>query len=123
MKLAALTLVCLGLAVPIPATAQTGGSPGRTDMGAALDDIRAVSPALERFTREDIQGEVWKRPGLSPRDRSIVTLATLIARNGMAAMPAHEAGEVISHIAFYAGWPNAFSAATAAKSVLDARPN
>lgn len=133
MKLVALTLICLGLAVPIPATAQTGGSPGRTDMGAALDDIRAVSPALERFTREDIQGEVWKRPGLSPRDRSIVTLATLIARNGMAAMPAHvelaldngvkpaEISEIVTHLAFYSGWGHALAAATVVKPIFARR--
>jgi alkylhydroperoxidase/carboxymuconolactone decarboxylase family protein YurZ len=53
----------------------------------ALDEIRMVSPALEKYTRDRLLGEVWKRPGLAPRDRSIVTLAALIARNQTIEMP------------------------------------
>ena len=45
-----------------------------------LDDIRRVAPALEAYTHRTLLGDVWKRPGLGPRDRSIITLATLIAR-------------------------------------------
>ena len=45
-----------------------------------MHDARTAAPALEKFTRERLFGEVWKRPGLSPRDRSIVTLAALIGR-------------------------------------------
>src|SRR6059036_4094319 len=45
------------------------------------DGIRTVAPALEKYTQSRLFGEVWKRPGLSPRDRSIVTVAALIARD------------------------------------------
>ena len=45
------------------------------------DDLASVSPALERYRRETLHANVWKRPRLSPRDRSIVTVAALVARN------------------------------------------
>lgn len=104
-----------------------------------LEDVRAVSPALERFTRGPLQNDVWQRPDLSPRDRSIVTLAALIARNQPAELPRYldlaldngvtpaEVSEIITHLAFYsgwpnAGWPNAFSAMPVFKEVFAKRP-
>ena len=45
------------------------------------EDVRAVAPALEKYAQNVVLGDLWKRPGLSPRDRSIVTLAALIARD------------------------------------------
>jgi 4-carboxymuconolactone decarboxylase len=95
------------------------------DRGASaptLSDVRAVSPALERYTRGPLLDELWGRVGLSPRDRSIVTLAVLIARNQTIELPRYvdlaldhgvkpgEVSEVITHLAFYAGWANATSA-------------
>ena len=44
-------------------------------------DVRQVAPALEAYTQQRLYGEVWKRPGLAPRDRSLVTIAALIGRN------------------------------------------
>lgn len=99
----------------------------------ALDDIRAVAPALESYTRERLLGEVWKRPGLAPRERSIVTLAALIARNQAIDLPYYldvaldagvkpaEISEIITHLAFYSGWPNARGAVAAAKEVFARR--
>jgi 4-carboxymuconolactone decarboxylase len=96
-------------------------------------DIGAVSPALEKYTQERLMGEVWKRPDLSARDRSLATVAALIARNQAGEMPRHlrlaldngvtpaELSEVITHLAFYAGWPNAMSAVGAAKAVFSER--
>ena len=90
-------------------------------MSDSSNDVRAVSPALDRFTKDAIGG-LWKRPQLSERDRAIVTMAALVARNQTAVMPdnisrafdvgvtAAELSEIITHIAFYAGWPNAFAA-------------
>ena len=49
--------------------------------------VRRVAPALEKYTQGRLFAEVWKRPDLSPRDRSIVTLAALIARNQTIEMP------------------------------------
>ena len=54
-----------------------------------LEDIRTVSPALERYTQGALLGDVWKRPGLAPRDRSVITLAALIARNQTVEMGHH----------------------------------
>ena len=97
------------------------------------DDVRMVSPALDKYTQERLLGDVWKRPGLSPRDRSIVTLAALIARSGTIEMPYYlnlaldngvkprEISEIITHLAFYSGLANAMSAVAVAKDVFAAR--
>jgi 4-carboxymuconolactone decarboxylase len=98
-----------------------------------LDDVRSVAPALENYTRGRLLDEVWKRPGLSLRDRSIVTLAALIARNQTIEMPYYvghaldngvkpgEISELITHLAFYSGWPNAMAALGATKQVFAQR--
>src|SRR5258705_4916009 len=97
------------------------------------EDVRKVAPALEAYTQSRLLGDVWKRPGLAPRDRSIVTLAALIARNQTIEMPYHfnlaldngvkprEISEIITHLAFYAGWANAMSAIAIAKDIFAAR--
>jgi 4-carboxymuconolactone decarboxylase len=54
---------------------------------STLDGVRSVAPALEKYTQDRLLGGMWKRPGLVPRDRSIVTLAALIARNQTIQMP------------------------------------
>ena len=84
-------------------------------------DIQAVSPALARFGREAISNDLWQRDALSARDRSIVTVAMLIARNQPGELKHYiavaldsgvtpaEVSEIITHLAFYAGWPNAMS--------------
>jgi len=92
-----------------------------------------VAPALEHYTQALLLGELWQRPGLSARDRSIVTVAVLIARNQPAELPFYlnraldsgvqpgELSEITTHLAFYAGWPNAMAAASAAGPVFAAR--
>lgn len=92
-----------------------------------------VAPALDHYTRDLLLGEVWQRPGLSPRDRSIVTLATLIAKNQPQELPYYlkraldsgvkpgEIAEMITHLAFYSGWPNAMAAVSAARPVFAER--
>jgi 4-carboxymuconolactone decarboxylase len=101
--------------------------------GAQAEDVRAVAPALEKYTHERLLGEVWKRPGLSARDRSIVTLAVLVARNQTVEMPNYvnlalesgvkpaEISELITHLAFYSGWGNAMSAVAVTKDVFAKR--
>ena len=96
-------------------------------------DMHMVAPALEKYSRDKLLGEVWKRPGLSARDRSIVTLAALIARNQTIEMAFYlnlaldngvkprEISEIITHLAFYSGWGNAMSAVAVAKDVFAAR--
>jgi 4-carboxymuconolactone decarboxylase len=100
---------------------------------AQADDVRSVAPALEKYTQDRLLGEVWKRPGLSARDRSIVTLAVLVARGQAAEMPYYvnlaldsgvkpaEISELITHLAFYSGWGNAMSAVDATKDVFARR--
>jgi 4-carboxymuconolactone decarboxylase len=100
---------------------------------AQANDVRAVAPALERYTQNRLLGEVWKRPGLAPRDRSIVTLAALVARNHTIEMPYYvnlalesgvkpaEISELITHLAFYSGWGNAMSAVAVTNDVFAKR--
>lgn len=95
--------------------------------------VEAVSPAFAAYTRNDLFGGVWEREALSPRDRSVATVAALIARNQTIDMPFHfdraldngvkpgELSEIILHLAFYAGWPNANAAILPAKAAFDAR--
>jgi 4-carboxymuconolactone decarboxylase len=92
-----------------------------------------VSPALERYTRSAIGEGLWKRPDLSARDRSIVTVAALVARNQTIGMLHYfnlaldngvkpgELSEIITHLAFYAGWSNALSAVAIAKDIFAQR--
>lgn len=114
---------------PAPSSGQMVGD-GQT---VTNDDLRSVAPALEKFTRDRLNGEVWNRPGLSPRDRGIVTLAALVARNQTAAFPdalkqaldngvkPSEVSELITHLAFYSGWGNALGAVALTKDVFAAR--
>ena len=95
-------------------------------------DIAMVVPALDKYARGAV-AELWKRPGLTPRDRSIVTIAALIARNHTIEMPYYfnlaldhgvkpgEISEIITHLAFYSGWANAMSAVAVAKTVFAER--
>ena len=97
------------------------------------DDVRAVSPALEHYTKGALLDGLWQRPELSPRDRSIVTVAALIARIQTIEMPYHfalamnngvkpsELSEIITHLAFYSGWANAMSAVAVAKDIFHQR--
>jgi 4-carboxymuconolactone decarboxylase len=94
---------------------------------------RAVAPAIEKYSDDLVKGEVWKRPGLSPRDRSIVTVAAMITRNQTVSMRSYvvlaldngvkpaELSEIITHLAFYAGWANASAAVAVVKDVFAAR--
>jgi 4-carboxymuconolactone decarboxylase len=101
--------------------------------GNMQDTLQKVAPALANYSDERPLGEVWKRPGLSPRDRSIVTLAALVARNATIGLPVYlnraldsgvkaaEISELITHLAFYAGLANAAAAAEVTKDVFTAR--
>lgn len=108
-------------------------SPAQADGTKMQDDMRMVAPALEKYTTDTLLGDVWKRPGLSARDRSIVTLAALVARNQSIEMPFYlnlaldngvqprEISEIITHLAFYSGSSNAVSAVAVTKDVFAAR--
>ena len=97
---------------------------------AKRDRIKDFVPALVDYTNDVVYGDLWERPGLSKRDRSLVTLAALIATYRPEQLESHltravgngvtreEITEVITHLAFYAGWPAAMSAAQVAYTVL-----
>ena len=111
---------------------QTKGTSMSDTMTSSLtpEDIRAVSPALDQYTTGALQDDLWQRPGLSPRDRSLVTVSALIALNRPDQLRSHmalasqngvtqeELVEALTHLAFYAGWPSAVTAAGVAKEVF-----
>ncbi|MGA2225152.1 MAG: carboxymuconolactone decarboxylase family protein [Syntrophobacteraceae bacterium] len=94
------------------------------------DLIGDVAPKLAEITDDVLFGDVWERPGLSKRDRSLITVATLVALNRTEQLPFHlgralengvtkeEIVESITHLAFYSGWPTAMSAIMLAKAVF-----
>lgn len=121
---------------PLVAQERTMSRNKRNDLSSVTltyDDVRSVSPALEHYTKGPLLDGVWKRPELSNRDRSIVTVAALIARIQVIEMPYHfalaldngvkpaELSEIITHLAFYAGWANAMSAVAVAKDIFQQR--
>jgi 4-carboxymuconolactone decarboxylase len=89
-----------------------------------------VAPALADYTEHVLFGDVWERPGLSKRDRSLITVACLVALYRTNELPFHlkralengvtrdELIELITHLAFYSGWPTASSAVSIAQRVF-----
>jgi len=97
------------------------------------DKVSTVAPALVELSKRVLFGEVWERPGLSKRDRSMITVAALIALNRGEQLTGHidralangvtqeEIGEMVTHLAFYCGWPAGMTAGLIAKDVFDNR--
>jgi 4-carboxymuconolactone decarboxylase len=88
-----------------------------------------------KYTTDLLFRELWLRPGLAPRDRSLVTVSALIATGQSAQISYHlnramdngltraEASEILTQLAFYAGWPSVFTSLPAVKDVLEKRPS
>ncbi len=105
--------------------ANAGAKP-RPSQGAIGD----FAPKLAELTDDVLYGDIWERPQLSKRDRSLVTVAALIALNRPEQLRSHlimarkngvtqqELVETITHLAFYCGWPNAVNAIGVAKEVF-----
>ena len=97
----------------------------------ATDELSAVAPEFAQLTRDFLFGDIWKRPGLSQRDKSLITVTCLVALNRIEQVEFHlkkafengltkeELVAAITHIAFYAGWPTAASGFSHLKRVLD----
>lgn len=121
-----------------------GAEPDLLPLDEEADDARAtrldgiygnVSPGTLENTTDILFRDLWLRPDLAPRDRSLVTVAALIAAGQPEQMTFHlnramdngltqdEAGAVLAHLAFYAGWPRVFSALPVAKEVFENRQN
>ena len=97
----------------------------------ARDAVRSFVPKLIDLTEKVVYGDVWERPGLSKRDRSLITVAALIAMYRGDQLKGHleralangvtrdEIGEIITHMALYAGWPTAMTAGRIAAQVFE----
>lgn len=97
---------------------------------AARRALGEFAPKIVELTDEVLFGDIWERPALGKRDRSLITCAALVATGKTEQMHFHfpralengvtreELVEVITHLAFYAGWPSAMSALTVARQVL-----
>jgi len=89
-----------------------------------------IAPKLADLTDDVLFGDIWRRPGLSPRDRSLITVAALTSLGRADQLRSHlslalsngvtqdELSELVTHLAFYAGWPAGMSAAAILKEVL-----
>ncbi|WP_419115620.1 carboxymuconolactone decarboxylase family protein [Pseudomonas sp. H11T01] len=95
--------------------------------------VGPVAPGLVEYTTKALFRDLWPRPGLAPRDRSLITVSSLVANGQVAQVTFHlnramdhgltqaEASEMPTQVAFYAGWPNAFSAVPVFKEVFTKR--
>lgn len=100
---------------------------------SAPKELAGIAPKLVELTDDVLFGDVWERPGLSPRDRSLVTVSVLAAlyrseqlgyHLGVAldnGLSVEELSEALTHLAFYAGWPNAMTAINQLKNIADQR--
>jgi 4-carboxymuconolactone decarboxylase len=91
---------------------------------------KEFAPKLMELNEKVLFGDIWERPGLSKRDRSLITVATLVALYRTNELPFHiararengiskdELVELFTHLAFYAGWPSAMTAINIAMQVL-----
>jgi 4-carboxymuconolactone decarboxylase len=98
------------------------------------EQFGAAFPGVVQYTTDVLFRDLWLRPDLAPRDRSLVTISALIANGQTAQLTPHlnkamdngltqaQAAEAITHLAFYVGWPNVFSAMPVAKDVFEKRP-
>ncbi len=114
--------------LPIDETAEARRAAG------VSQQFGAVVPGVVQYTTDVLFRDLWLRPDLTPRDRSLVTVSALIAAGQAAQVTYHlnramdngltqqQASEAVTHLAFYAGWPNVFSALPAVKDVFEKRP-
>jgi len=97
----------------------------------ATDDLKAIAPEFAKLTQDLLFGDIWERPGLSKRDKSLITVTCLVALNRIEQVDFHlkkafengltkeELVAAITHIAFYAGWPTAASGLVHLKKLTD----
>lgn len=101
------------------------------ELTPAQKKIGDFAPKLAELTDDVLYGDIWERPGLSKRDRSLITVAALVALYRHDQLPSHlrravahgltteEIAETITHIAFYAGWPTAMTAVAIARKQFE----
>jgi len=110
--------------------ASMSAAPSGVPCSAAQQLFGDTAPGLAQLTDDVLYGDVWNRPGLSKRDRSLITVSALVGMNRPDQLRSHlalaqqngvtqqELIEAMTHLAFYVGWPNAVSAVTVAKDVF-----
>lgn len=134
MKSLVASLLTVGaMTFSAPLSAQAQGAPPATNAKPQTPAQRImgdVAPKLADLTDNVLFGDVWERPGLSKRDRSLITVSALIAMNRPEQLRSHlarardngvteqELVETITHLAFYSGWPNAITAVGVARDVF-----
>lgn len=124
-------MILLVGAMVAPAYAQQQAPPSKEAQQSRAHQLMGdIAPKLAELTDNVLFGDVWERPGLSKRDRSLVTVSALVAMNRPDQLRSHlvlarqngvtetEIVEAITHLAFYSGWPNAVSAVAIAREVL-----
>jgi 4-carboxymuconolactone decarboxylase len=134
---AAAFLLAATLSLPVDAKAQNAPTAAPSASGNAAPQTPArrmlgeMAPKLAELTDTVLFGDIWARPQLSRRDRSLVTVSALVAMNRPDQLRSHlalarqngltqeELIEAITHLAFYSGWPNAVTAVAIAKEVFD----
>lgn len=133
LLIAASLLLTAGVSTMANAQSQ---SPARSEVAPAQQQSRAqqlmgdIAPKLAELTDDVLFGDIWERPGLAKRDRSLITVAALIALNRPDQLRSHialaqrngvteqEIVETITQLAFYSGWPNAITAVGVAREVF-----
>jgi 4-carboxymuconolactone decarboxylase len=100
---------------------------------ATLDDIKGLAPEFAKLTQESLFGDIWKRPGISQRDKSLVTIVTLATQGRTEQIDYHlgfgldngltekEIVAAMTQLAYYAGWPAAMTGLTHLQDVLNKR--
>jgi 4-carboxymuconolactone decarboxylase len=131
--IAATCLLAVGLTMPALAQTQTPApaQPASPNPPSRAQQLMGdIAPKMAELTDNVLFGDIWERPGLAKRDRSLVTVSALIAMNRPDQLRSHlalartngvkeeEIIEAITQLAFYAGWPSAISAITVAREVF-----
>lgn len=127
LAIASSNLVATGAEAKEDSSADVGSRP------LSPDDLRRTAPALAEYSDKVLFGDLWKRTELSPRDRSLVTVSALVVGGHVEQLPFHlnraldngvtvsELQEVVTHLAFYTGWPDAMSATKVLRDVIGQR--
>lgn len=128
--IAAGVLLLAGGSSTIAAAQESTPPAGAPKPSRAQQLMGATAPKLAELTDNVLYGDIWERPGLSKRDRSLITVTALIVLNRPDQLRSHlalarqngvseqELVEAITHMAFYSGWPSAVSAVAVAKEVF-----
>jgi 4-carboxymuconolactone decarboxylase len=136
LLLAATVLLVGGVSAAVHAQGETRAASeasGSQQPSRAQQLMGGIAPKMAELTDEVLYGDIWERPELSKRDRSLITVSALIALNRPDQLRSHlalarqngvteeEMIETITHLAFYAGWPNAVAAVSAAREVFQGK--